>query len=128
MRTTLVAQPDVAETSPSAQFLHVCVFRCDNHIRMRPWEDRAMLFQKAHLGVKFNLLVFGEAIPPRLEFIGVFDLPCHGTNITHMEYNVKGISTCCFVRGVSGNSICIDLQGIIDSIAVRSKNSTRFLP
>ena len=85
-----------------------------------------MLFQQAHFGVKFNLLLFGQVVPPRLEFIGVFDLPCHLTTITHMEYNVDGMLLLfLFVSGksisygvVSGKSICMDRKGLPGRTAV----------
>jgi hypothetical protein len=52
---------------------------------MWPWEDRTVLFQQTHLCVEFDLFLLGKAVPPRLEFIGVFDLPCHLTNMTYIS-------------------------------------------
>src|SRR5438552_12116154 len=53
---------------------------------MWPWEHRAMLLQKMHLGVKFGLFFFGEAVPPSLELMSVLDLPGHV-----VEHNLNGI-------------------------------------
>lgn len=51
-----------------------------------------MLLQRMYLGIEFDLFFFGESVPPSLELLGVFDLPCHAANITRMEYNVNGMS------------------------------------
>lgn len=49
------------------------------------------MLQQVHFGIEFDLFLFGEGIPPRFEFMGVFDFPCHVINITPMEYNINGI-------------------------------------
>lgn len=62
-----------------------------------------MLFQQTHLGIEFDLFFFGESVPPCLEFIGVFDLPCHERTITPMEYNTNGIQDWLYPLGATLN-------------------------
>jgi hypothetical protein len=51
-----------------------------------------VLLQEMYFGIQFDLLFFGESVPPSLELLGEFDLPRHTMNITPKEYNVNGIS------------------------------------
>jgi hypothetical protein len=61
-----------------------------------------------YLGVEFDLFIFGKAVPPRLEFMGEFDLPCLSMNITSTEYNVDGI-VCFAVANVTNVTGCRNL-------------------
>ena len=60
------------------QFLHVGMFRAGNHTRMRPPQRRSEALQKDDLGVYVLLLILRKMAPPRLELLGVFDLPFRG--------------------------------------------------
>lgn len=55
------------------------------------------MLKKPDLGRDVVLLILIETVSPRLELVGVFDLPFHAGNIPSEEYAVKGIYTAAIV-------------------------------
>jgi hypothetical protein len=56
---------------------------------MGPPQRRSEALQKDDLGVYVLLLILRKMDPPRLELVGVFDLPFHRGNITQEEYRCQ---------------------------------------
>lgn len=71
------------------QLLHVGMPGGGNHPGVRASERRTALPQNPYRGVDIHLLILRQAVPPRPEFIRVFDFPFHWRSITRTECAVK---------------------------------------
>src|SRR6266511_1317013 len=74
------------------QLPHVPVARVQDRRTIGMAELRPTPFEQFYVCRNRFLLVFRQAGPPRLEVVGVLDLPLHG-NMPYMEYSVKGMSS-----------------------------------
>jgi len=52
---------------------------------MRAGQDWAELLQQLNLGADFDLLIWGQGVPPSLELAGELDVACHVLNIPYKE-------------------------------------------
>jgi hypothetical protein len=52
-------------------------------------KGRSGFLQELYTDRDILLLVFGEAFPPSSEYVGIFDVPCHGRNMPYNTYRVK---------------------------------------
>ncbi|HMD18358.1 MAG TPA: hypothetical protein VKH18_16950 [Terriglobales bacterium] len=84
-RIKRVEHPQVAVLHLASQLLRVGVPGSRNHIGMRPRQGWAAFLQQFNLGADFDLLIFGQGVPPGLELAGELDFPCHGDSIPCME-------------------------------------------
>jgi hypothetical protein len=63
-----------------AQFAHTTVLGLPHTRRMGIWKVRTHLFEQLDAGRHGLLFIGRQSKPPRLEFVGVLDVPCHRQN------------------------------------------------
>src|SRR5690242_11242723 len=71
------------------QFLHICMPGSYDRSYMWTPEARPLLFQDSYHCCNVLLLCLVQIVPPRLEFIGILNLPCHIWTIPYVACNVK---------------------------------------
>ena len=89
----------------NAQFAHTAMSRLLDPRTVRMVECDSTFLELSNAEINRVLLVFSE-VPPRLELLGVFDLPSHGSSIGYSEYSVKRIFNRDAVPDVFGAKPC----------------------
>src|SRR5208282_729663 len=74
---------------PCLAVLHVGVTGSGNHVGMGTRRGWAALLQQFNLGADFELLIFGQGVPPGLKLAGELFLPCQEYNTPYVEYSAN---------------------------------------
>jgi hypothetical protein len=88
-RVESVEDPDRLSAALNPQLSHGAVFRCSYTARVRERQHRAAALELPHMRIHIDLLRLREVRPPLAELVGVFDLPCHQSELS--LYSFYGI-------------------------------------